>query len=81
MKPNQASSNFEAPKTTLSKDYKEDINMNKQLADLVQGVLSGKFQVVETRNSNHELDTDGFTSGKLEVSEFTFAVIKNTPSK
>ncbi|WP_260186694.1 hypothetical protein [Lacticaseibacillus paracasei] len=55
--------------------------MNKQLADLVQGVLSGKFQVVETRNSNHELDTDGFTSGKLEVSEFTFAVIKNTPSK
>jgi hypothetical protein len=55
--------------------------MNKQLADLVQGVLSENFSVVESRISNRDLDTGESTAQKLEVSEFTFDVIKKAPSK
>lgn len=53
--------------------------MDKQLADLVRGVLSGEYKVVETRNANRDLDTDGFTDKPLEVSEFTFDVVRNAP--
>lgn len=55
--------------------------MNKQLADLVQGVLSGNIKVVETRTSNRKLETEGYTATPLEITELTFEVIKNTPSK